>query len=186
VAPSTSALLVAASQRMGVRALDPGDETVISPYDSRQTVLVLVAGLAFIGGLIHIGAAADHWSQSHLYAAAFAVLTALQTAWAILIVRGCSTRVLLAGCALQLGVVVVWALSRTTGVPLAPAAWTPERVGVADLIETIGEVATVAAVMSVLLASRSGFAAAARQWMPGLLLLAIVVSALFGTGAHAG
>jgi len=157
-----------------------------TPYTEAQTVLVLVAALAFIGALIHIGAAVDHWAEFHLYTLVFSCLAALQAGWAILILRGTSRRVLALGCLVQLGVVGLWILSRTVGVPLAPVAWTPEEVGVADLIETIGELTTVLAVLSVLFAARSNTARTARRLMPSLLLFAILVSALFGTGAHAG
>jgi hypothetical protein len=72
------------------------------------------------------------------------------------------------------------------GVPLAPTAWTPEAIGVADLSETIGELTTVLAVLSVLLAERSSAARLARHWMPSIVLFVILTSVLFGTGAHAG
>jgi hypothetical protein len=156
------------------------------PYTETQTVLVLVAALAFVGALIHLGAAVDHWREYHLYTLAFSCLAALQTCWAWLILRGASRRVLALGCALQLGIVGLWAVSRTVGVPLAPTAWTPEEIGIADIVETIGEVTTVLAVLSVLLAERSSAARLMRRWMPSILLFVILISALFGTGAHAG
>jgi hypothetical protein len=171
----------------GAMVSSPGDADVaIAPYTERQTVLVLVAALAFIGALIHVGAAVDHWAEYHLYTLVFSCLAALQACWALLILRGASGRVLALGCVLQAGVVALWAASRTVGVPLAPTAWTPEGVGIADLAETIGELATILAVSSVLLAERSNVARLASRWMPSILLLVILISALFGTGAHAG
>jgi hypothetical protein len=158
----------------------------VPPYTERQTVLVLVAALAFVGALIHVGAAVDHWEEYHLYTLVFSSLAALQACWALLILRGASGRVLALGCILQTGIVALWAVSRTVGVPLAPTAWTPEEIGIADLTETIGELATVLAVSSVLLAERSSVARSACRWMPPVLLFAILISALFGTGAHAG
>lgn len=155
-----------------------GDAAVAARYTETQTVLVLVAALAFIGALIHVGAAVDHWAES--------CLAALQTGWAVLILRGASRRVLALGCVMQLGIVALWVVSRTVGVPLAPTAWTPEGIGVADLAETIGELTTVLAVLSVLLAERSHGARLVRRWMPSILLFVILTGALFGTGAHAG
>lgn len=163
-----------------------GSPAARAPYTDSQTVLVLVAALAFIGALIHAGAAADHWSEYHLYTLAFSSLAVLQVGWTLLIVRGASTRTLVLGCALQLGIVALWALSRTAGVPFAPTAWTREEIGVADLTETVGELVTVLAVLSVLFGERSNATRAARRWMPSVLLLAILISVLFGTGAHAG
>jgi hypothetical protein len=149
-------------------------------------VLALVAALAFVGALIHAGAAVDHWREYHLYTLAFSCLAVLQASWAFLILRGASVRVLALGCALQLGIVALWAVSRTVGVPLAPRAWAPEQIGVADLIETIGELATILAVACVLSAERLEAARRARRWMPSLLLLVLLISAMFGTSAHAG
>jgi hypothetical protein len=157
-----------------------------APYAETQTVLVLVAALTFVGALIHFGAAVDHWQEYHLYTLVFSCLAAMQTCWAVLILRGASRRVLLLGCVAQLGIVALWALSRTVGVPLAPTAWTPEQIGVADLLETIGELTTVLAVLSVLLAERLSAARLARRWMSSVVLFVLLTSALFGTGAHAG
>lgn len=161
---------------------DPG----VVPYSERETVLALVAGLALIGALIHVGAAVDHWAEYHLYTIVFAAIAALQVLWAVLILRGGSDRILVAGCVLQLGTAALWAVSRTVGVPLAPSAWVPEEVGAADLAETIGELVTVVAVASVLLSGRFEVARHARRIMPAALVLVILLSALFGTGAHAG
>ncbi|MGH2912573.1 MAG: hypothetical protein ACRDJ3_08885 [Solirubrobacteraceae bacterium] len=162
-------------------------DAAIAPYTEPQTVLILVAALAFVGALIHVGAAVDHWEEYHLYTLAFSCLAALQTWWAVLILRGASSqRVLVLGCLLQLGIVGLWVVSRTAGVPLAPTAWTPEEIGIADLLETIGELTTILAVLSVLLAEHSNTARLARHWMPSVVLFVILISALFGTGAHAG
>jgi hypothetical protein len=157
-----------------------------APYTERQTVLVLVAALAFIGALIHVGAAVDHWQEYHLYTLVFSCLAALQACWALLILRGATGRVLALGCIMQLGIVGLWAVSRTVGVPLAPTAWAPENIGIADLVETIGELTTALAALSVLLPERSSAARLGHRWMPSILLFVILISALFGTGAHAG
>ncbi len=158
----------------------------VVPYSERETVLVLVAAVAAIGAVIHVGAAVDHWAEYHLYTVVFALIAVLQTVWAVLILRGGSDRILVAGCVVQLGTVILWAVSRTVGVPLAPTAWVPEEVGAPDLMETLGELTTVLAVASVLLAGRFEIARRARRMMPAVLLLVILLSAMFGTGAHAG
>ena len=162
------------------------DAGAAAAYTETETILALVAALALVGALIHAGAAVDHWAEYHLYTFVFSGLAALQVCWALLILRGASRRVLALGCVMQLGIVGLWLASRTVGVPLAPRAWTPEEIGIADLSETLGELMTVLAVASVLLAERTRAVRAVRRWMPATLLLAILISALFGTGAHAG
>jgi len=156
------------------------------PYTRDETILVLVAALAFVGGLIHVGAAVEHWREFHLYTLVFSCFAALQATWALLLLRGASRRVLLLGCALQLGIVVLWVISRTVGVPIGPEIWTPESIGVADVIATVGEWMTVIAVVSVVFSDGHPLARSARSAMVPLLMSTILVSALFGTGAHAG
>ena len=90
------------------------------------------------------------------------------------------------GCALQLGIVVLWIFSRTTGVPIAPTAWVPEQIGVADLVETFCEVVTIVAAAAVLLADRSPRAQRLADALPAFLLTTVLIGALLGTGAHAG
>jgi hypothetical protein len=51
--------------------------------------------------------------------------------------------VLLVGAVVNLGVAAAWVLSRTVGMPIGPEAWTPEAVGVVDVVATLFEVAIV-------------------------------------------
>jgi hypothetical protein len=155
-------------------------------YTKSEEVLLLVAAVTFIGALIHVGAAVDHFSEFPLYTLAFCLLAAGQIAWATMILSHPSRRVLLLGCAFQLAIVALWAVSRTAGVPIAPRAWVPEQVGVADLVETIGEGASVIAVLCVVLSGHLALARSATKRMAPVLLLVVLVSALFGAGAHAG
>ncbi len=155
-------------------------------YTTRETVLVLIACLAFVGGLIHVGAGVDHYGEYHLYTVVFCGLAVVQTAWAVLLLRGPSRPVVALGAVFQLGVVAVWVLSRTVGVPIAPHPWVPEEVGVADLVATIGELATVFGVGILLAAPRMARAQRVSTMLAPALLAVLIVSVLFGTGAHAG
>ncbi|MFI4991913.1 MAG: hypothetical protein ACHQHO_13510 [Solirubrobacterales bacterium] len=155
-------------------------------YSNSETALLLAAAVTFIGGLIHVGAAVDHFSGFPLYTLVFCLLAAGQIAWAAMLLRHPSQRVMLLGCAFQLGIVALWALSRTVGLPIAPQAWVPEEIGVADLMETIGELASVIAVLCVVMSPRLELARVATRRMAPVLLAVVLVSALFGAGAHAG
>jgi hypothetical protein len=169
---------------LGARA---GDEHQERPgYAARETILVLAGALVFIDGLIHIGAAVDHFAEFHLYTVVFAALAAVQIAWAAMLVRQPSPRVLVFGCAFSLGVIALWIVSRTVGVPIAARPWHPEPVGVADLVETSGETVTVIAVMSVALPSELRGAERLTPLVSPALLCALLLSVLFGVGAHAG
>ncbi len=155
-------------------------------YTTGETVLVLAASVAAMDGLIHIGAAVDHFAESPLYTAVFASLAATQIVWAGLVLRGPSRRVLIFGALFDLGVVGLWAASRTVGVPIAPQAWVPESVGVADLIETAGELAVVLAVWSVIMVERVALARVIAARVAPLLVFMLFLTALYGVGAHAG
>jgi hypothetical protein len=155
-------------------------------YTASETVVLLVAGLACVDGLIHIGAAVDHFDEFPLYTLVFASLAAVQIAWAAVILWRPSRRVLLSGCGFSLGVIALWAASRTVGVPIAPRAWVPETVGVADLIETVGEVVTVVAALSVVLSPGLPLARLVTERLAPVLMLVLFLSVLYGAGAHAG
>jgi hypothetical protein len=151
-----------------------------------EPVLPLLAGLAFMGGLIHVGAAVDHAAEVPAYTPAFLAVAAGQFVWSWLLWRGPSRTTMLAGAALSVAVLLVWLASRTVGVPFGPRPWVPESVGAADVIESADEL--MAALVAVPLAL-SGTRATARRSLrvagPAIVLL-LVLSALYGVGAHAG
>jgi hypothetical protein len=164
----------------------PGPSPQPAGYTTSETVVLLVAGVAFMGGLIHTGAAVDHFGEFPLYTLVFGVLATVQIAWAAMILWRPSRRVLLFGCAFNIGVIGLWVASRTVGVPIAPRAWVPEAVGVADLVETVGEVVTVIAALSVAMSPSLLVARYMTERIAPMLLTILFLSALYGVGAHAG
>jgi hypothetical protein len=170
----------------GVDRAESGPSQQSTQYTKSETALLLVASLTFVGGLIHVGAAVDHFGEFPLYTLVFCLLAAGQMTWAAMLLRRPSRRVMLLGCAFQLGIVALWALSRTVGVPIAPRAWVPEKIGVADLVETIGEIASVIAVLCVVSSPHGRLARGSVAYMAPVLLAVVLVSVLFGAGAHAG
>jgi hypothetical protein len=148
--------------------------------------LFTACGLSCGAALIHVSAASSHLSESGLYAAFFAVLAPIQLGWGLLMCRAPSRRLLLAGCALSVAVVGVWAMSRTTGIPVGPEPWHPEGVGLIDSLATADELTIV------LLAWSSGRAHAvpdrAGRWLRGgaqalgVVLILLSSLALLSTG----
>jgi hypothetical protein len=177
---------------IGLRRLvglgEPGSAASHEPasYTTAETVLLLVAAVTCVAGLIHIGAAVDHLGEFPLYALVFVALAVVQLTWGAAILRRPSRRVLLFGCAFNAGVIALWAASRTVGVPVAPRPWVPEPVGVADLLATVDELLSVIAVGSVLMATRMAIAKGVVKRMSPLLLTVLLLSVLYGVGAHAG
>jgi hypothetical protein len=115
----------------------------------RGDLLRLGAVLSAAAAVVHLSVARLHFDEYWLFGVLFIVSGVLQLAWAALIWRrGGDRRVLLAGVGLQLGVVAVWVLSRTAGLPYGPHPWDPESVGPLDTVCTFDEllIAVLAAV----------------------------------------
>ena len=68
----------------GLTGLDDGgtDQGPLE-YTRREVVLRLTAGLALVCGLIHVGAAVDHYREFALYTLVFSGLALAQVAWAV-------------------------------------------------------------------------------------------------------
>jgi hypothetical protein len=172
---------------MGLLGVDPsGTAGERSDRSNRDTLATLLAGLACMGGLIHIGAAVDHADELPLYVLLFLSLAAAQLTWAALILRNATDRLLRCGCLLNTTVIGLWALSRTTGVPIAEHPWVPEPVGIADLVETVGETVVLIVAWSLVAAPRLRFARMLSERVAVPVVAMLVLSALFGVGAHAG
>ncbi|HUO71846.1 MAG TPA: hypothetical protein VMU39_13810 [Solirubrobacteraceae bacterium] len=108
----------------------------------RREAQVLLASLAWGTALIHVLAAAHHYHEWALYGVFFTILAPAQAIWGGLVYQhGDDRRVLLVGAAANLLVAVVWALSRTTGIPIGPTPWQPESAGWHDVMATVNELA---------------------------------------------
>lgn len=104
--------------------------------------LFVACGLAWACGLIHVQAAIDHVREYALSAVFFALLAPAQLAWGTAVYRHRRRRegLLRAGAAMSLMVAALWIVSRTSGLPIGPAAWRPEAVGPIDSIATMDEI----------------------------------------------
>ena len=111
-------------------------------------VLVAVVASAAAAG-VHAAVTPGHVGEG-LAVGLFFLLTALaQSAWACAVLLRPERPVLVAGIALNLGVALVWAMSRTTGVPFV-AEGRPEAVGTLDLAATGWELVLVACCLGLL------------------------------------
>ena len=115
---------------------------------SRSAVIFLyaAAGLSLIAALIHAWVAPEHFEEWWGYGTFFVACAALQGLYAPVLLRRPGRPVLLLGAAGNLAVVILWLVTRTTGIPLfGPHAGEVEGVGVPDLACTLAEVGIVAA-----------------------------------------
>ena len=123
--------------RVRVRA-GVGRRVAVVPY-----VRLLLAGLSFGAAAVHFAVAPEHFSVSWVQGTFFGLVAWAQTAFAVAILLRPSRAVLRLGFALNAAVLVVWVVSRTSGVPVGPDAWTAEPVAFADVLTSVLEVATV-------------------------------------------
>ena len=110
---------------------------------SGATLHVAVA-LSLVTAVIHLWVAPEHFGEWWGYGAFFVVTAAAQGALALGLVLWPSRPLLLSGAAGNLIVVILWLVTRTTGIPLlGPHAGEVEEVGSLDLVCTVAEVCVV-------------------------------------------
>jgi hypothetical protein len=136
-----------------------------------------LAMLSAGAGVVHLAQAGEHFDVSVLHGTFFAVVGWLQLAWAMALVLRPERRVIVAGVALSLGVVAVWAVSRLWGVPGGSGSGEPEAIGLADGLAT-GFEATIVLVGAALLRRPALLQRTVRPALarPGLALGAVAVT----------
>ncbi|WP_197417525.1 hypothetical protein [Mycobacterium sp. GA-2829] len=103
-----------------------------SKTDSR--LAARLAALASLGAsVIHFAVVANHWQEWMPAGVFFASLATFQLLWARLVLARTTTSVLGLGIMVNIGAIVLWAVSRTAGAPFGPHAGEAELVQAADL-----------------------------------------------------
>ena len=92
-----------------------------------------------IAGAIHAVVAAPHFGEYWAFGSFFVALAALQLGWGAWVYARPSVRAFRLGIAVSVGVVVLWTVSRTMGVPFGPERWDAESVGAIDVAATASE-----------------------------------------------
>jgi hypothetical protein len=155
-----------------------------------EELALVAAVLTFASSIIHSAVIADHVEEHWLIGAFFVVVTIAQAVWAVLVYGDpLNRRVLVAGAVGSAAIAVVWAISRTVGIPIGPHPWRPEAVGRADVLSTLCELGAAALVAVVLARSRgarsslTGAQVRIATMLAGPLFIYSVLSA-FGGGHH--
>src|SRR5262249_54356763 len=109
-------------------------------------VVLPIAAAAFSAGAagIHGSVITEHAREYWLFALFFALSAGLQLVWSYLLLTQPSRPLLILGVVGNLLTVLLWAASRTVGLPFGPEAGSPEAVGFADVVCTVLEVGVVA------------------------------------------
>jgi hypothetical protein len=108
-----------------------------------------LGGASLGAGVIHGSAAFDH-AEHPAQLVFFIAVAALQVAWAVIVLRRASWPLLKAGAAFNAGVIMVWIVSRTVGLPGVPGAEAPEPFGLKDGVASGLEFLLVAGVGSLI------------------------------------
>jgi hypothetical protein len=121
---------------------------------------VLTAGrVAEIGSvlaaLIHYAVVPEHLSEWWSYGVFFSAIGAFQLIWAVLAYTGNERPLLLSGLAVNLGVLALWAVTRTAGLPFGPEAGEAEAVGALDVLSGVAELAVIGGILLALRSPRS-------------------------------
>lgn len=107
-------------------------------------ILYAAAGLSLLAALIHLRVVPEHLEEWWGYGTFFVVCAVLQALYAPILLRRPGRPVLLIGAAGNLAVVILWLVTRTTGIPLfGPHAGDVEEIGALDVICTLAEVGIV-------------------------------------------
>lgn len=125
-------------------------------YSVERLIGLGAAWLSLAAAAIHFAVLGAHYNESWMYGVFFAVVAWFQAGWALLVVHRPARWLYWAGAAGNAAVIVVWAVTRTAGVPVGPASGETEDVAFVDMLATSTEALIVVACIAVLLG---------RQWM---------------------
>lgn len=134
-------------------------------------------GLALLSAsvaAIHFAVVSEHFDEFALFGVLFAATAILQLVWAALVLQRPSRPVLLMGAIGNGGVASVWLLSRIAGLPVGPEPWTPEPVGIGDVVATVLEVGLVVGALALLRGDGLGLAPRAGRTASWALALTLV------------
>ena len=151
------------------------------PVALGQVVRVVAAAASLGAAAVHTSALSQH-AFDVVHAGTFMAMAIFQAFWAYLVLRSTGGRVLLAGAVGHGAILVLWLVSRTTGLPdWLPGAPGAEPAGLKDVAATLLAVAALAAID--LLSRRDAAARRIRATRAGAAVGAIVLAAVVLAGA---
>jgi hypothetical protein len=121
-------------------------ETQVAIQSRLNLWLYAGAGFSALAGLIHIIVTPEHIGEWIGYGLFFVVVWTCQLLFALILIvfRPIRREILWAGILGNLAIIVVWAFTRTIGVPLGPMAGGTEPIGTLDVLSKIAEMGVIA------------------------------------------
>jgi hypothetical protein len=141
-----------------------------------------LAALSAVAGSIHAVVAAPHFGELWLFGVFFVGLALFQLGWGAQVYRRPTPRLYRVGAAVSVGVIALWLVSRTSGLPLGPDAWRAEAIGPLDPLAS-----AVEAMIAMLSAALLGRDLRVPVWILRPLAYALMVAGLLALvvgGAH--
>jgi hypothetical protein len=120
--------------------------------------LSLAAASAAAAGFVHFAVAPEHFAEWWGFGTFFVLCGEVQLGWALLVRRRPGKAVLSTGLVGSLLLVALWAVSRTSGLPLGPDPGVPEAVGTPDVVAIALELVTAVSCAWALSGRRARFA----------------------------
>jgi hypothetical protein len=131
---------------------------------SRWSTAVLAAAvMSMAAGWLHFAFVASHWRDWWAYGAFFLATGVFQALLAPALLRWPNAWTALAGIVGNLGIVGMYVLSRTSGIPMGPHTGVVEKATVVDLTCTAGEIVLIGVLLGMV-------GQANRRWIINLLL----------------
>jgi hypothetical protein len=126
------------------------------PLDRTSIGLRLASVGLLASALIHASVIREHFGEYVLYGVFFSLLSAVQALVGVWIAFRPSRRLLRAVALTSVWVVVLWVVSRTTGLPIGPEPWRPEAWGALDVAASCAELVTAIGCWSALAQRAAG------------------------------
>jgi hypothetical protein len=125
------------------------DDRIATPAAARRIALpwgiaLPVAVASQVAGLIHLAFVGEHIHEYVPFGLFFLVSGLFQIVWAVMVFSPRSPTFFVVGLVANAATAILWAVSRTAGLPIGPEHWSPEAIGVPDVACTIFEAIVVA------------------------------------------
>jgi|GEM_PF-2662760 len=160
--------------------MQPVAGTVAPPYrgvlHASRALVFATAALSLFAGYIHVAYVDSHLQEWWGYGAFFIAAANVQVLFAALLVRWPKPWLPFAGIAGNLAIIIVYVITRTSGIPLGPHRRVVEEATAADWATTAAQVGIIVALLAML-------DGRPRRWIiNGLLLLGVLAWILRLTG----
>lgn len=136
-----------------------------------------IAVLSLGAAAIHFAVMPEHFAEWWVFGLFFAGIGWFEALWAVWYVTFPTRRMAGLGLLVNAGTALLWAASRTIGLPIGPEPWVPEAIGVPDVVATLFELLLVLGLTVALSGLRAG-RGSARLAFGAMIVVTLGISVL--------